>query len=127
MNNTLLTLRKGALIFAAAWLASPAMALEQDSVLFVGDHGSYVGHYAIADRSLAVVIDGLPYKGHFSDLNSDIGAQDSPMVGRWGRAFLFASSAKVMQCALDEGFPMISGRCQDADGRPFKLMPASKL
>jgi hypothetical protein len=100
------------------------MALEPDSVLFVGDHGLYVGRYGMDDHSLTVVIDGLPYKGHFSDKSSDpVGpaGDGASLSGNWGRAFLFASSAKVMQCALDTGFPTVSGRCKDAQGRPFKL------
>lgn len=130
MKNTLRALRQGALISAFVWLASAAAALEPYNVLFIGDHGSYVGSYGIGDRSIAVVIDGLPYRGHFSGKSSDVGSQaveGASLSGSWGRAFLFASSSKVMQCALDAGFPKVSGRCNDADGRPFKLLPASQL
>ena len=130
MKNTFRALLQGALISAFVWLISPAAALEPDKVLFVGNHGSYVGSYDIRDRSIAVVIDGLPYRGHFSDKSSDPGkpsVKGTNLSESWGRAFLFASSAKVMQCALDAGFPNVSGRCHDADGRLFKLMPTLKL
>ena len=134
MTNILRALRSGALISAAVWLASSAAALEPGKVLFVGDHGSYVGSYGVGDKSMNVVIDGLPYRGHFSDTkssrNSDVGntaVADASLSGSWGRAFLFASSAKVMNCKLDTGFPKVSGSCHDADGRSFQLMPASTL
>ena len=129
MKNKLCMLRQGTLICAMACLAWPAAAQESDSVLFVGDGASYLGRYGLAEKSLSVVIDGLPYKGYFSDQRTDAGAalaDGAPVSGRWGRAFLFASSAKVMQCALDTGFPNVSGRCHDAEGRPFALMPPSK-
>ena len=130
MKDTFRALLHGALIPTFFWLTSPAAALEPDKVLFVGDHGSYVGSYDIRDRSIAVVIDGLPYRGHFSDKITDLGrpsVDGDNLRESWGRAFLFASSAKVMQCALDAGFPNVSGRCHDADGRLFKLMPTLKL
>ena len=138
MTNILRALRSGALISAVVWLASSAAALEPGRVLFVGDHGSYVGSYGVGDKSMNVVIDGLPYRGHFSDAkigrnsggNSDVGntaVADASLSGSWGRAFLFASSAKVMKCKLDTGFPKVSGSCHDADGRSFQLMPASTL
>ena len=138
MTNTLRALRSGALISAAVWLASSAAALESGKVLFVGDHGSYVGSYGVGDKSMSVVINGLPYRGHFSDtkssrnsgMKSDVGNTafaDPFLSGSWGHAFLFASSAKVMKCKLDTGFPQVSGSCHDADGRFFQLMPASTL
>ena len=124
-----LTVPRGVLAFAIACLACSAMASEPDQVLFVGDHGSYVGRYGLHDQSLAVVIDGMPYAGYFSGKDSEAGSPaeaSSPPTGHWGRAFLFASSAKVLQCTLDTGFPAVSGRCQDADGHPFTLTPAAK-
>lgn len=134
MTNILRALRSGALISAVVWLASAAAALEPGKVLFVGDHSSYVGSYGVGDKSMSVVIDGLPYRGHFnntkSDGDSDMGntaVADVSMSGSWGRAFLFASSAKVMKCKLDTGFPKVSGSCHDADGRSFQLMPAATL
>lgn len=134
MTNTLQALRQSALICAAMWLASPAAALEPDKVLFVGDQSSYVGSYGMGDRSIAVVIDGLTYRGHFSDKSNDKSSdlekssvQGALLTGRWGRAFLFASSAKVIQCALDTGFPKVSGRCHDAEGRPFQLIAAPAI
>ena len=130
MKTLFKALRHGALISAVVWLASPASALEPLNILFVDDHGSYAGNYGWGDKSISVVIDGLRYQGHFSEKTSDAdGAalDGTPLSGRWGRAFLFASSAKVIQCTLDAGFPKVSGQCRDADGRPFKLIPASKL
>ena len=138
MTNILQALRSGALISAVVWLASSAAALELSKVLFVGDHGSYVGSYGVSDKSMSVVIDGLPYRGHFGDTksgrssggNSDVGntaVADASLSGNWGSAFLFASSAKVMKCKLDTGRPKVSGNCRDADGHSFQLMPASTL
>ena len=138
MTNILWALRSGALISAIVWLASSAAALDLGKVLFVGDHGSYVGSYGVGDKSMSVVINGLPYWGHFSDtkssmssgMKSDVGntaVADASLSGSWGHAFLFASSAKVMKCKLDTGFPQVSGSCHDADGRFFQLMPASTL
>lgn len=129
MTYTPLAARRSALAFAIACLACSAMASEPDQLLFVGDHGSYVGRYGLHDQSLAVVIDGMSYAGHFSGKDSEPGSPaeaSSPPTGRWGRAFLFASSAKVLQCTLDTGFPAVSGRCQDADGHPFTLKTATK-
>lgn len=60
MTNILRALRSGALISAAVWLASSAAALESGKVSFVGDHGSYVGNYGVGDKSMSVVINGLP-------------------------------------------------------------------
>jgi hypothetical protein len=48
------------LISAVVWLASSAAALEPGKVLFVGDHGSYVGSYGVNDKSMSVVIGNWP-------------------------------------------------------------------
>ena len=83
---------------------------------------TYVGRYAAADKSLSVDIDGLSYRGNYASVSEDTAAAASgAMTGTWGRAFLFASSAKTLRCQLDAGFPAVSGQCQDADGRQFKL------
>ena len=131
MTNILWASRSGALMSAVVWLASSAAALDMDmgKVLFVGDHGSYVGSSGVGDKSMSVVIDGLAYRGYFSDTKSirNSAVADTFPSGIWGRAFLFASSAKVMKCKLDTGFPKVSGSCHDADGRSFQLMPAATL
>ena len=102
-------------------------AQKADGVVFVGATGRYPGRYGMAEHSIAVVIDGVAYSGHFSDTQGGAGtaANGTPLNGSWGRAFLFASSAKVLQCRLDAGFPDVNGLCHDADGRTFQLMPAS--
>lgn len=110
----------------------PAVALEPEKVLFVGDNRSFTGSYVVSDKSISVEIDGLAYRGFFGDKLSDAGQQaklntDAVSTGgNWGRAFLFASSAKTIQCALDTAFPNVSGRCHDADGNVFKLVPGSR-
>lgn len=82
----------------------------------------YSGLYSTADKLISVDIDGLIYKGHYASNAEDSGGA-SPGVpsGKWGRAFLFASSAQVLRCELDAGFPKFSGQCQGTDGRQFKL------
>ncbi|MCJ7799278.1 MAG: hypothetical protein MUP33_05880, partial [Polaromonas sp.] len=67
-----------------------------------------------------VDIDGVLYRGHYAERGSTT-QPENPTTGRWGRAFLMASSAKVLQCQLDAGFPQVSGLCQDSDGQKFAL------
>ena len=84
--------------------------------------GVYAGSYSSVEKKLAVTIDGVTYQGHYASLTDD-GAQISAQApsGSWGRAFLFASSAKTLACRLDAGFPNVKGQCVDADGRQFGL------
>ena len=85
---------------------------------------SYLGTYATTSKSLSIDIDGVNYKGNYVPLAEDItGPSNGAQAGSWGRAFLFASSAKVLRCQLDAGFPKVSGQCQDAGGRIFQLKP----
>lgn len=108
-------------------LAGPALAdISTGSTTFTSDRASYVGRYHAADRAISVDIDGLLYRGHYAAeaAGSAHGSDTTPgdrKAGKWGRAFLMASSAKVLQCQLDAGFPQVSGLCRDSDGRKFEL------
>lgn len=87
---------------------------------------TYLGNFATSDKSISVDIDGLNYKGNYVSLLEDnAGSGSGALTGSWGRAFLFASSAKTLRCQLDAGFPKVSGQCQDAGGRQFLLKPPS--
>lgn len=105
-------------------LAGPALAdISAGNTTFTSDRASYVGQYNATDRALSVDIDGLLYRGHYA-ARAAYGSpppSGNPKAGKWGRAFLMASSAKVLQCQLDAGFPQVSGLCQDSDGRKFEL------
>ena len=93
---------------------------------FIGESQTYQGQYAVKNQAMWVDIDGLVYRGNYAANSQEVNAASGgPPVGSWGRAFLFASSAKVLQCQLDSGFPSISGRCQSADGRIFELKPGA--
>ncbi|HYW58399.1 MAG TPA: hypothetical protein VE934_15690 [Polaromonas sp.] len=110
-------------------LASTAMAAPQTGVAaFVSEGRTYQASYAARNQAISVTIDGIVYRGNYAAhaKDSSLGAGDAP-VGKWGRAFLFASSAKVLQCQLDSGFPRVSGRCQGADGRNFDLKPGARV
>ncbi len=114
-------------VLLALTLASTAMAAPQTGLAsFVSEGRTYQGNYAARDQAISVNIDGLLYRGNYAAHSQDSGVvpSDAP-VGKWGRAFLFASSAKVLQCQLDSGFPQVSGRCQGADGRNFDLKPGA--
>ena len=89
---------------------------------FVTDQRTYLGTYSAANKLISVDIDGLLYKGSYASNEEDsAGASSGAMAANWGRAFLFASSAKTLQCKLDTGFPDASGQCLDADGKGFVL------
>lgn len=108
-------------------LAGPALAdISTGSTTFTSDRTSYVGQYNAADRAISVDIDGLLYRGHYAAgatgaAHGRTAPSGSAQAGQWGRAFLMASSAKVLQCQLDAGFPQVSGLCQDSDDRKFEL------
>ena len=124
---------------AAAWicclmsapaLAAPDISGNSSSTGNRGSSGSgqtYRGYYALADQALAVDIDGVQYRGHYASDPAAEGAAlpDGERGKAWGSAFLFASSAKVLQCRLDRGFPQMTGQCRDAEGREFRLRAAS--
>lgn len=117
-------------VCALSFIAAPALGQETGAVLFAHGGTAHAGQFALADRALSVKIDGLQYQGHFQ-ANHETAAPHNPTAartGRWGRAFLFASSAKVLQCQLDTGFPRGTGWCQDAEGRDFQITtPARPL
>ena len=86
----------------------------------------YLGSYAEADQALVVNVDGTLYKGHYARNSAKGTATQTGSSGanEWGSAFLFASSAKILQCRLDQGAPKMVGQCQDAQGRQFRLQAA---
>jgi len=124
----------------ARWLQATAVAAccslagtafsapETGAATFTTDGSSYTGQYSVADQALSVDIDGLLYQGHYAsrEESGNTALAGGPGAGLWGRAFLFASSAKVLQCKLDAGFPQVSGLCLDADGRKYALAPAAR-
>ena len=119
-----------AFVFAASWsLASLAVSAPQSGVAaFIAEGRTYLGQYAVKNQALSVNIDGLVYRGNYAATAQEgEAATGGAPVGRWGRAFLFATSAKVLQCQLDSGFPSVSGRCQSADGRNFDLKPGAPV
>lgn len=103
---------------AADAIASGALTGE---VVFATSNQSYPGRYSPDNQALSVEIDGLLYRGHYVARADDAAPAGG---GVWGRAFLFASSASVLQCQLSAGFPQVSGVCQAADGRIFDLRQA---
>ena len=115
-------------LFAATFgLTGLAVSAQQSGVAsFINENQTYLGQYDVKNQSISVNIDGLVYRGNYSAKSREVNAaSDGPPVGSWGRAFLFASSAKVLQCQLDSDFPRVSGRCQSADGRIFDLKPGA--
>lgn len=92
------------------------------STSFITQDRTYLGAYSTAERFISVNIDGLTYSGNYA---ANVDDQATPSSGAvtatWGRAFLFASSAKTLQCKLDTGFPKVSGNCLDADGRSYVM------
>lgn len=102
---------------SAAWPASSG-----SPVAFVASDKVYRGEFSPADQALSVTIDGLAYRGHYAAQGDDAAISvRGGANGQWGRAFLFASSAKVLQCELKTAFPHVSGQCLDAEGRKFEL------
>lgn len=107
---------------ACAAFASASWAASDGVVTFFAAGQTYPGIYSTADKLIKVDIDGLVYKGHYaSRVEDSAGAESRIPAGTWGRAFLFASSAKVLQCQLDAGFPKVRGQCLGSDGRKFEL------
>lgn len=115
------------LVFVLA-LAQPAWpAGSGGTVAFVADGKVYLGEYSLADQALSVAIDGLSYHGYYAAQAEDAGASAADAAtGQWGRAFLFASSARVLQCQLRTAFPQVNGQCLEADGRKFELKTMSR-
>ena len=83
---------------------------------------TYPGTFSTADKLIKVDIDGRVYKGHYASRAEDSAVAVAGIpTGSWGRAFLFASSANVLQCQLETGFPKVRGQCLGSDGRKFEL------
>ena len=107
---------------ACATFASACWADSSGVATFFAAGQTYPGTYSTADKLIKVDINGLVYKGHYASRAEDsAGAASGVSAGSWGRAFLFASSANVMQCQLDTGFPKVRGQCLGSDGRKFEL------
>ena len=115
------------LFTATCGLTGLAVSAPQSGVAsFINESQTYQGHYVVKNQSIWVNIDGLVYRGNYAANSQEVNAVfGGPPGGTWGRAFLFASSAKVLQCQLDSAFPSVSGRCQSADGRIFDLRPGA--
>lgn len=115
------------LFLLSAYAASASVvapAAWTGTVLLTTEGRTYTGTYSLSEKLIFVDIDGLAYKGYFASRADDgAGATSAISAGKWGRAFLFASSAKVLRCQLESGFPKVSGQCQGADGRIFRLTP----
>ena len=123
-------------LFAALTMAAITLPLVAGSALAGPDSGTatftsadrtYQGQFTTAGRGLSVEIDGVLYRGHYASRSEDDGglAASPAASGQWGRAFLFASSANILQCRLETNFPQVRGLCRAADGREFDLkMPA---
>ena len=109
---------------ASAFASSALLAATTGEAIFTTENRTYVGTYSTSNKLVSVEIDGLTYKGYYASHAEDDGraATQTPARG-WGRAFLFSSSANVLRCALDTGFPKVSGQCQGSDGRSFQLTP----
>lgn len=103
--------------------AGPAVqAATTGTALLKTEGRTYPGTYSTADKLVSFDIDGLVYRGYYASHAED-GSRTSggTSSGKWGRAFLFASSAKILRCQLDSAFPKATGECQGADGRVFRL------
>ena len=127
--KNILTISLSVLIFvcSAALAGVESTAAVAGSATFSTGERTYLGNFATSDRSISVDIDGLSYKGNYASLAEDsAGSTSGAINGNWGRAFLFASSAKTLRCQLDAGFPKVSGQCQDAGGRQFLLKPGAE-
>ncbi|MBC7610108.1 MAG: hypothetical protein H7228_11145 [Polaromonas sp.] len=123
MTSTPKSRFKPLLVLALCFLANTAIAGDSGPAIFTTEGHSYIGQYSMADATLSVAIEGMKYQGNFSQTASSqvLVSSTATGAGPWGKAFLFASSAKVMQCQLDSGFPKLRGKCRNADGRDFRL------
>lgn len=115
------------LMTGVAMAESTANVASSGSAIFTTGKNTYLGSFSSQNRLISVEIEGLTYTGSYAS-NAEDSAEPSSgaVIAKWGRAFLFASSAKTLQCKLDAGFPDASGQCVDADGRRY-LMKASAL
>ena len=122
MNKSYIFLLQALCNVAFAGFPTSTWAAPTGIATLTEDGRSYSGTYSPSDKLISVEIDGLTYRGYFASYAEDNGrTADAVPSKSWGRAFLFASSAKVLQCQLEAGFPMGSGQCQSAEGRKFEL------
>jgi hypothetical protein len=123
----------GLVIIAALFMQPNRSVASEPTTGNVATGGQvYLAEFSSSDNALKVAVDGMLYRGFLAShtVNTE-SAQDSNLqgplgAGKWGRAFLFASSAKVIQCRIDSGFPELTGLCLDADGRNYKLLSANR-
>lgn len=110
-------------VLAALTCATAVSAQNSGTVAFIADSATYLGRYCLFERTLSVDIDGMHYRGNFepSVVSSAEKRNENPNAAHWGKAFLFASSAKILQCTLDSGFPSLRGSCTTAEGRRLKI------
>ena len=102
-------------------LTLPGVTLAGD-IGFATQNNTYIGTYSIENKLISVDIDGLTYRGHYASNVETTSARSTEIpTGVWGRAFLFASSAQILQCQLDAGFPDASGQCLDAQGKRYVM------
>lgn len=123
------------IVATLCWQPFTAVATEVNAVRLVQSGHVYPAELSSTNNGLKVVIDGLSYSGHITAhpskaVNASDGHEsnaEGPLGrGKWGRAFLFASSAKVIQCRIDSGLPELIGSCIDADGRNYKLLSSRR-
>ena len=106
----------------AVFATASALASSTGTAIFTTEGHTYLGIYSTEEKLIAVDIDGLMYRGYYASHAEDGGGTTSGyLAGKWGRAFLFSSSAKVLRCQLETAFPKATGQCQGADGRVFRL------
>lgn len=122
MKILLITVLRVMCLGVCAAFSTASWAASDGTATFSVAGQTYPGTYSTADRLIKVDIDGRVYKGHYASRAEDsAGATGGIPAGSWGRAFLFASSANVLQCQLDTGFPKVRGQCLGSDGRKFEL------
>lgn len=123
MKNILTVTFSMLVFFTGGAFADSALATASTGTANLSTEGrTYVGTYSIADKQISVDIDGLTYRGNYATLAEDTaGSSSGARTGSWGRAFLFATSAKILNCQLDAGFPKAIGQCQGAGDRRFQL------
>ena len=117
------SLHRLCLIACAVFASTSALASSTGKAIFTTDERTYLGIFSTEEKLIAVDIDGLMYRGYYASHAEDGGGTTSGnLAGKWGRAFLFASSANILRCQLETSFPKATGQCQGADGRVFRLI-----
>lgn len=116
------------IVAALCWQHSGAVASGVNADKLVQSGHVYLAEFSAITNRLKVAIDGVSYSGYITSHADQTGDGNESKLsgplgqGKWGRAFLFASSAKVIQCRIDSGLPELIGSCIDADGRNYKLL-----